>query len=174
MYYKHENIEIEPFDYSTAKYIKAMNNPELNKYTTKALREFTEEEGRRYIEQIENDSSRIDWAVFDNNMNGPGRHVGNISLQQIDYHNRRAEIAFFIWEMNKGYGSMAGELVLKHAFNKLGLNSVWLGTINPHMEKLAKKLKMSLTGVYRQAIRANNKWNDIKIYDILADEYGQK
>ena len=63
-----------------------------------------EEDGlREYVKALQGDTSLIVMAVVDKVSK---RHIGNISLQEIDLLNREAEIAFLFGEKeywNKGY-----------------------------------------------------------------------
>lgn len=56
-------------------------------------------------------------------------HIGNIHLRNIDWISRHAETGIFIGDAehwSKGYGEQAMRLLLRHAFNDLGLHRVWL------------------------------------------------
>jgi RimJ/RimL family protein N-acetyltransferase len=59
----------------------------------------------------------------------PAAHIGNIYLRSIDWVARNAELHAFIAEpehRGKGYGSTAVRLVMKHAFDDLGLSRLYL------------------------------------------------
>ena len=80
-----------------------------------------------------------------------GRHIGNISLQQIDMLNRQAEIAFIFGEKdlwNKGYATMAAKLMIEHAFKELGMNRIYFGTAenNIGMRRVGEKLNFHRGG----------------------------
>lgn len=57
------------------------------------------------------------------------QHIGNINLRDIDWTARIAQVGIFIGEAehrSKGYGSQALRLMLRHAFNDLGLLRLYL------------------------------------------------
>jgi ribosomal-protein-alanine N-acetyltransferase len=108
-----------------------------------------------------------------------GRHVGNISLQDINLIYRSAEFAIIIGEKSswgKGYGEEAGLLLMKHGFENLNLHRIYCGTFenNKGMQKLAEKLHMKSVGRQRQAAYKNGKYLDILQYDLLRTEFDVK
>jgi RimJ/RimL family protein N-acetyltransferase len=52
--------------------------------------------------------------------------IGNLGLMNLNWHDRSAEVGIFIGEKqywNQGYGRMAMELLLDHAFLSINLHS---------------------------------------------------
>ena len=103
-------------------------------------------------------------------------HIGNISLQDIDYINRTAEIAFILGEKQywgMGYMREAGKLIITHGFNSLNLNRVYCGTFssNVGMQKLASTLGFKEEGRRREAVFKNNQYVDIIEYGLLKSEW---
>lgn len=79
------------------------------------------------------------------------RHIGNISLQSIDYINRQAEIAFLFGEREtwgKGYATRAAKMLIAHAFMELGMNRIYFGTAedNTGMRRVGEKLNFKMGG----------------------------
>jgi RimJ/RimL family protein N-acetyltransferase len=76
-----------------------------------------------------------------------GRHVGNISLQDIDPVGRSADLAIVldrsVW--GDGVGSEAAELLVAHGFSALNLHRITCGTVaaNHGMRRLAERLGMT-------------------------------
>ncbi len=126
-----------------------------------------------YIDSLAGDRSKVVWAVVDL---ASGRHIGNMSLQAIDYINRSAEFAVLMGEKEfwgRGYAREAGELLLRHGFMKLNLHRVYCGTAagNTGMQKLAEALGMVREGVRRQALYLNGEYADVWEYGVLKDEF---
>jgi|TARA_B110001452_G_scaffold261454_1_gene260264 RimJ/RimL family protein N-acetyltransferase len=99
-------------------------------------------------------------------------HIGNISLQSINWIDRNAEIAFLLGDKSfwsKGVMTEAGELLIKHAFQKLNLHRVCCGTSssNKSMQNLAIKLGMKKEGVRKDAIFNSGKYHDIYEYGVI-------
>lgn len=104
-------------------------------------------------------------------------HIGNISLQDIDYINRTAEIAFILGEKKhwgKGIMKEAGRLMICHGFGSLNLNRIYCGTFsnNIGMQKLAAALGFKEEGRRRQAIFKDNQYVDVIEYGLLKTEWG--
>ena len=61
------------------------------------------------------------------------QHIENIHLRNIDWVSRLAEVGIFIGEevhWLKSYGQEALRLILRHAFNDLGLRRVYLTVLD--------------------------------------------
>ena len=103
-------------------------------------------------------------------------HIGNISLQHIDYINRSAEIAWMISEQGKGAGTEAGNQVIDYAFNILNLNRVWCGCVkeNIGMVRVAEKLGMKQEGVSREAFFLEGRYTDVIQFGILKGEWNER
>ena len=126
-----------------------------------------------YLNEVYNSNSLIVFAIIDKTED---KHIGNISLQDIDWLSRTAEYAIIIGEKEfwgKGYSKEASELILHHGFVNLNLHRIYLGTFenNIGMQKLSEKLRMTKEGVRRKAIYKNGKYLDIIEYGILREEY---
>ena len=99
-------------------------------------------------------------------------HIGNISLQSINWIDRNAEIAFLLGEKSywgKGRMLEAGKLIIKHGFNSLNLHRIYCGTSSQNigMQKLAEKLEMTIEGIRKEALFNNGTYDDIIEYGIL-------
>jgi RimJ/RimL family protein N-acetyltransferase len=58
-----------------------------------------------------------------------GTHIGNVYLRNIDWVARRAEVHIFIGAVRhrgKGYGTSALRQIVAHAFDRLGLQRLYL------------------------------------------------
>lgn len=147
-------------------------DPKITFYNTHGRLVFKEEDISSFIEKA-NDDHTITWAML---RKYDKYHIGNIALQSINFIDKTAELAILIGETEiwgKGYGTDACELVLKHAFEKLNLNRIYLGTIEPNigMRKVAEKLNMALEGKSMEAFWFNGKYVPIYHYAILRKEW---
>ena len=135
---------------------------------------FTAREAAAYIESVGPSPDLLAFAIV---VNADDRHVGNVSLQNIDFVSRSAEFAIVIGDKTawgKGYGTEIGRLVCDHAFFSLNLNRVACATFdtNVAMRKLAERLGMKEEGRRRQAAFKDGRWVDVIEYGLLKDEYG--
>ena len=104
------------------------------------------------------------------------QHVGNISLKDICYYSRSAELAILIGEAEargRNVGYRASRMVIDHGFLQLNLHSVNCKTFsnNKSMIGLAKKLGMKHVGSLRESSFKNGKYLNVEIYDLLKEEY---
>lgn len=149
------------------------NDPVVCKYNSHHKYPIGEDELREYVKALQGDRFLIVMAVVDKESK---KHIGNISLQEIDLLNREAEIAFLFGEKEywgKGYATEAAEMMINHAFNELGLNRIYFGTADSNigMQRVGEKLKFCKVGVRREALFKNGMYHDIYDYDLLRKEW---
>lgn len=104
------------------------------------------------------------------------QHIGNISLQVINYIDRSAEMAIIIGEKEfwgKGYAYEAAKVILQHGFIELNLHRIYLGTSDSNigMQKLALKLGFAQEGCRKEALYKNGIYHDILEYGLLREQY---
>ncbi|WP_372763556.1 GNAT family N-acetyltransferase [Litorivivens sp.] len=119
-----------------------------------------------------NSERQIVWAIC----HGKDGHIGNISLQNISSINRVGELAILIGAKSHwgaGVGHLAGMVLLRHGFQKLGLEKIYCGTAdcNTGMKKLALSLGMQHEGTRRSHVFLNGKREDVVEYGVLRTEF---
>lgn len=102
--------------------------------------------------------------------------VGNCSLFDIDWRNRSAEVGIFIGEKrywNQGYGTASVKLLLKHGFEALNLNRIFLRVHenNPRAARAYEKAGFVLEGRMRQAHYQEGEYFDELAMSILRSEW---
>src|SRR5262249_16959678 len=132
----------------------------------------TEQKMRSYFERLDNQREVV-LAIIDSEGN---EHVGNISLQNINWVSRSAEFAILLGNKeywSKGYGEEASKLIVEYGFDSLNLHRIYCGTIegNEGMKRLALKLNMQKEGVRRDAVYKHGQYIDVIEYGVLRDEY---
>ena len=100
-------------------------------------------------------------------------HIGNVSLQSINFFERSAEFAIIIGDKKywgEGVGKEAGQIIIDHGFQELNLHRIYCGTSedNIGMQKLAVHLGFQKEGISRKAMYKNGKYRDIIHYGLLA------
>ena len=97
--------------------------------------------------------------------------IGRVSLENIDYINRAAELKIFIFDefRSKGYGKSVCELIISHGFTQLGLNRIYAGTLETNLgfQKLAMSLGFEQEGVRKSAVFKDGKFVDVIEYGLL-------
>jgi ribosomal-protein-alanine N-acetyltransferase len=146
-----------------------LNDQEIVKFNSHGRFPVSKNEIHNYIENSTKNQNQLILAVVYIKSN---KHIGNISLQNINWIDRSAEIAFLLGDKSfQGKGIMyeAGKLLIEHAFKSLNLHRVYCGTSSQNiaMQKLALKLGMLPEGVRKQAIFNNGYYYDILQYGLL-------
>ena len=96
-----------------------LNDPEVVKYNSHGRFPATVESMERYVASSFDSTNSLVLALC---MNDTDLHIGNISLQAINWIDRNAEIAFLLGELSyhgKGIMYEAGQLLIQHAFRSL-------------------------------------------------------
>lgn len=106
----------------TAKYVRWMNDPRVNRYLESRFVTHTAESIRRSVVELSQNS--VFAAVIDR---ATGDHIGNIKLGPVDHHHRTADIGIVIGEercWGKGFATESIIAMTDHAFEVLGLAKV--------------------------------------------------
>jgi len=93
-------------------------------------------------------------------------HIGNIYLRDIDWIARHADLHIFIAEpadRGKGYGFAAMQLLIRHAFDDLGLRRIHLRVLedNESAIRLYKRCGFQVEGVLRGHAYKNGQWRNV-------------
>ena len=104
------------------------------------------------------------------------RLIGNSGIFNLEWTNRCAELGIFIGDKslwNKGYGTEAVELILKHGFETLNLNRIYLRvySTNPRATHSYEKAGFILEGTLREAVYRHGKYADIHMMSVLRSEW---
>lgn len=139
-----------------SKYYEVINNPTLNQYTDRCRYFLTEQECDEYID------NNFVFGIFNDKL----QHVGNIGIDNIDHINRTCEIGLFIWEQNQGVAQECLPVVVKHCFDRLNMQRVWMGTLakNLPMQTVAHKCSFHLEGKQKRTRILNGEYQDVFIY----------
>ena len=192
--YETNTFYLRPFVESdiTESYLQWFHDQAVTKYTSHGLFGYTKNQALQFLEKSRKNGDIV-WAIMAkfifltqdhkesrNIINyDKGIHIGNISLQDIHWIDRRAEFAGVIGEKEywgKGIGTEAVRLLFAHGFDKLNLNRIWLGTAasNRGMRTIAERLGMSIEGVLRKHLFLNGQYENVMQYGILRIEWNQK
>lgn len=102
--------------------------------------------------------------------------IGDISIHSIDKYNRAGSLSIMICKeenQNKGFGSEAMLLILKHAFLEINLESLQLGTWEYNLPaiKVYKKIGFKIAGRNRNRKIVGNKFYDEILMDMISEDY---
>jgi RimJ/RimL family protein N-acetyltransferase len=154
-------------------YIHWFDDSEVCKMNSHHRFPYTDEGMSKYIDSIYNTNNQLVLAIINKE---DKMHIGNISLQNINYINRSAEFAVVIGEKNywgKGVGKECGKLIIKHGFLELNLNRIYCGTFvdNLGMYKLAETLGFKKEGIRYEAEFKNGKYINIVEFGLLKKDW---
>ena len=148
-----------------------LNDFQVTDYTGNSKMLFTLAGEKEYLEQ--NSSPEAIFVIVDLNTD---KMIGTVSLEQIDYTDRKATLGIFIGEADyrsKGYGTEAIKLILEFGFKYLNLNNINLGVFAFNERGVAcyKKCGFKEYGRRRKSKFINGKYYDTVYMDILAEEF---
>ncbi len=104
-----------------------------------------------------------------------GEPVGFMQLSQLDRRNANARWGFYLRPQGAppGSGSRMGYLMLRHAFEELGLHRVYADVIadNPASLALHRKLGFVEEGRWREQLRRAASWQDVVLFGLQESEF---
>lgn len=123
-----EQIGIRKIEQSdvTDKYVKWLNDPEVNKYLECRHTVHSLESTIKYVDSL-NEDNEILLGIFDSNNN---RHIGNIKIGPINKLHKQATIGLIIGEKEywgKGIGTKVIKYVSRYAIESLGIETLIAG-----------------------------------------------
>lgn len=128
---------------------------------------------KNYIEAYNNSKEGILLGIF---LKKDSRHIGNVTLHQIDWIHRVAEIGILIGDKKsrgKGYAIEAIELITSHAFNKLNLHKLCAGVVkgNEASKRAFEKIGFKVEGILREHFYLNGEYHDCYRMGLLRSEF---
>jgi len=107
-----------------------------------------------------------------------GRFAGNIGFNKIDWANRKTEIGYWLAAPFQGHGivTRACRAFVGHAFDVLQLNRVeiYCGVGNARSRRIPERLGFTQEGVLTQAEWLHDRFIDLVLYSMLAEDWKQK
>ncbi|HZW03353.1 MAG TPA: GNAT family protein [Anaerolineaceae bacterium] len=102
--------------------------------------------------------------------------IGNVGFQKLDWRVRETEIGIFIGEKSlwsKGYGRRAMAMMIRHGFDTLNLNRIWLrvNETNPRGIRAYESLGFVHEGRQRQASVQDGRYIDVLLMSVLRSEW---
>ena len=102
--------------------------------------------------------------------------IGNCSLMNIDWRNRSAEFGIAIGEKdhwNKGYGTEATRLMLRHGFDTLNLHRIMLRVYETNLRGVRAYEKAGFVheGCQREGVYVDGRYVDVLFMSVLRSEW---
>lgn len=156
----------------SAAYVGWLNDPEVCRYNSHARFAYNEAKALEYVEQVQRSRSDFAFAI---RMKDSDCHVGNVSLQSVDWVNRSGELAILIGERaawGAGIGYECYQLLIAYAFKTLNLNRVYSGqtSSNAAMIRICEKVGMRREGILRQSLFKNGRYENLETFAIIRSD----
>lgn len=150
-------VSLRPFEEAdlTPRYLAWLNDPEVTRYLEVGKERVTLEQARAYVARFQHSATDLLYAIVDR---ASGRHIGNVTLNHLDRRQGTADTGLMIGETSfwgRGYATEAWDLLLDHAFNCLGLRTVYAGAVVGHhgSVRVLRRLGFQLEGSVHRAGR---------------------
>lgn len=171
---KSKNIFLRPFlkkDLS-ASYLKWINNRDKNMFLETTRFPSSDRDLELFYKKNFSSKNSVLFAICNNN----GKHIGNCSISQIDWINRRCVYGRMLGETNKlkkGSGSEVLKLMQYYIFEVLNLNSMWTGVCADNIASVKSNIKCNMrkVGIFKDAFYTHNKYSNVVIFEMTKNAY---
>ncbi|WP_042348641.1 GNAT family N-acetyltransferase [Bacillus massiliigorillae] len=167
-----ERIYLRPLCESDAPNILEYTKDKEIRYMTGTNSNFSLEQIKSHIKNINNESSRYDFAIC---LKSSDEMVGELSIFDIDEESKKAGFRISMVSISltgKGYGTEAIKIVLSFVFDQLKLNRIQLEVYSHNLRGIRAYEKVGFVkeGVLRQSLFFNKAYSDEIIMAILKSD----
>ena len=172
MQFRDGNVGLKPFepiDLEKSGYREWLLDEDVTKYLVRGRFPLTENDIIQNFAKIDR-KEKIEWSIYWlEEENKKAVHIGNISLENLNFIDSNAEIIIMIGEKdfwNKGIGTKAFEIIIKYASTRLGIHRLYAGTHqhNRGMQKIFMKCNMLQEGVKKHSFKYESLYFDTVHY----------
>jgi UDP-4-amino-4,6-dideoxy-N-acetyl-beta-L-altrosamine N-acetyltransferase len=147
------------------------NDPEVTRHIHR-YRPVTVAEEMEFLQRIRSSETDLVLGVI---VRETDELIGTTGLHYIDPRNRHASFGISIGEKQhwgKGYGTEATGLIIRHAFQTLNLNRLWLHVyeFNARAIRVYEKLGFQVEGRLRQDTFREGRYWDTLVMGVLREE----
>jgi RimJ/RimL family protein N-acetyltransferase len=152
-----------------------VNDSEVTRHLTLYLPMSTVDEENWFDAMSKRDQSEKPLAVEIRDGDG-WKMIGNCGVFGIDLINRLGELGIMLGEKdewNKGYGTETMSLLLRHCFETLNLNRVFLQVYAENLrgKRAYEKAGFVEEGRLREAVYKRGKYDDVIVMSVLRSEW---
>jgi RimJ/RimL family protein N-acetyltransferase len=153
----------------SSSYFRWINNRELV-LKNSSYRPISEMEHEQWFSTVTLNPNNLTFSIVDKQHN---KLIGTCSLRNINSSHQNAELQIRIGELdsqNKGMGSEAVSLLVKHGFNNLNLQRIYLYVFctNQKAIRAYEKCSFDIEGTLRNAAYINGEFVDMYLMSVLA------
>jgi diamine N-acetyltransferase len=158
------------------RYVEWLNDPEVTAGLMLNLPMSNQDETRWFENLANRAPEERALAVELKTAEGVWIHIGSVGFDHIEWTNSMAEFGIFIGEKllwNQGCGTEATHLMLKHGFETLNLNRIFLHVYenNPRAIRVYEKAGFVKEGLLRQARYRNGRYINVLLMSVLRAEW---
>lgn len=151
--------------------VKWMNDPRLTKWLGPRF-PISLAEQEIWYERLTHDKTKSKLFIEDKG----GTAIGLISLMELDWRNRTAELGIYIGEheyLARGFGRDAVLTLLRFAFRELGLHRIYLSVFEENRRAIRtfQRSGFVLEAVMRDAAFYAGRYHNVFLMSILAAEF---
>jgi len=156
-------------------FVEWLNDNDIRQFISLYLPISTLEEERWFDYNQNRSPDERPFAIEADTVEG-WRLIGTCGLSDIEWRIRSAEYGIMIGDKNywdQGYGTEITHLILRHGFETLNLNRIYLkvNSNNLRAKKAYEKAGFSHEGTMRQAEYMNGSYMDVELMSVLRDEW---
>jgi diamine N-acetyltransferase len=157
------------------KYYDWVNDPEVTRGLSLYLPMSNADEEKWFERALQGDPNEKPLAIEVKDSDG-WKLIGNCGLFGIEWVNRCAELGILIGDKsawNKGFGTETMVLLLRHGFETLNLNRLFLRVYGTNVRAVRAYQKAGFIeeGRMREAVFKNGRYDDIIIMSVLRSEW---
>lgn len=151
------------------RYISWLNDPVVCRHNSHGVVPYSREKALNYLQHVQNASDILVYCLV---LKDSGEHIGNVSLDHIDWTARRADISILLGQKDcwgKGYGKEAFQTLAAFAFETLGFQKVSAGMSvhNVAMRSIAESLGFVKESVLPGAMVKGDESFDVERWGLL-------
>lgn len=150
------------------------SNPNVSKQVSWETHQ-TVADTRVFVDMIVEGYEQGTKALWGMELKSTGKLVGTIDFVTIQERHRKAEIGYVLSEdcWGKGYMTEATRRIIAFGFEELQLERIQARCFveNEGSARVMEKVGMSFEGIMRNAMFAKGKFQDLKMYAIVSDDY---
>lgn len=126
-----------------------------------------------YYEKACRNEDLVVLGIFEN---ASDRHIGNVTLKDVNTYSRRAWLGYMIGERDargKGHATEAVLMMMFYGFKKLNLNRIHTTITDTNLPslKVAERVGLVREGTLREHIITGSTRHDVFAFGALADEW---
>jgi RimJ/RimL family protein N-acetyltransferase len=166
-------IFLRPFSEDDLRYVQKWSDDSEIRRLTGEIAPMSRQEAEEFYKHLRADKDRVWFAVV---LKRGNRVIGEVGLLRMFRPWRCTDMSIIIGEKNmwgKGYGTEAGRLLLKYAFERLKFHRVSIGVVgfNDRAIRFWKSLGFKKEGVQKDGYYCDNEFSDFVMMSILEDQF---